>query len=202
MKGLRSPWVTGALVVIAFVVVFYQVVKPQMGRFNLRRKPTPTQVAATAPAPAPAVTSSRTVSAPTPPPVAPAASGTNILLEEDAFPSAPVDSSVAQARYKRWLEAPERDPFILVQPIETVEQAEVVQGASPIANWRIRGIWRQTGSRIAAINSGVYKEGDMCEGYKVERIETDQVWIVVSNRLERLRMGYLGKGTNAPPQKK
>jgi hypothetical protein len=45
-----------------------------------------------------------------------------------------------------------------------------------VSHWKLKSIWRQTGSQLAAINKGVYSEGDVIEGYRIEQIDGDQVW--------------------------
>jgi hypothetical protein len=55
-----------------------------------------------------------------------------------------------------------------------------------VIKWKLKGIWRQTGGRVAAINNGVYSEGDSIDGYKIEKIDGDQIWFQGPERLERL----------------
>ena len=46
-----------------------------------------------------------------------------------------------------------------------------------MSQWKLKAIWHQTGSRLAVINNGIYTEGDLIEGYKLETIESDGVWL-------------------------
>jgi hypothetical protein len=193
MKILRSPWVTGVLVLVAVGVVFYQVVRPQLNRLLGSGSAPPAQPAPTAPAqqsaappqtgdarPATAVTQSRT------------------LVEEDPARVAPINLAAIEQRFERWVEAPQRDPFLLVRPASVADLAPSADAPPPTNNFRLKGIWQQTGSKIAAINNGVYREGDVIEGFRVERIEGSQVWLSISNRLQRLEMFQGQRGTNAP----
>ena len=46
-----------------------------------------------------------------------------------------------------------------------------------MSHWKLKAIWRQTGSRLAAINKSIYAEGDLIgEGYRIQAIESDRVW--------------------------
>jgi hypothetical protein len=58
---------------------------------------------------------------------------------------------------------------------------------SPVPTWSLQAIWNQTDSRLAVINGRVCRVGDVIEpGYKLIRIEKDEVWIQGPNRNERL----------------
>jgi hypothetical protein len=196
VKALRSPWVTGVLVLVALAVIFFQVIKPQLDRRRPSRAKAP--AAATKPVTAktpPTPKTSKTKSAP-PPKQQLAVARQRTVLEDNTTALMPVDRQAAADKFPRWIEAPRRDPFLLV----SLEDDGTPGASSPIAQWRLSGIWNQTGSRVAAINSKVYTEGELVEGYKLEKIDADQVWLVVSNRLERLGIVYIGSH-NAPKPK-
>jgi hypothetical protein len=72
---------------------------------------------------------------------------------------------------------------------------------SPVRHWKLKSIWRQTGSQLAAINSGVYTVGDVIEGYRIERIESNQVWFNGPTGRESLSFTNAPPGTNAPANK-
>src|SRR5207245_2516603 len=63
---------------------------------------------------------------------------------------------------------------------------EEAEFASPIANWKLNAVWDQTDSKLAVINNRVHRVGDDIEGYKVLRIERDEVWFQGPKRKERL----------------
>ena len=153
MKALRSPWVSGTLALIAVAVV-----AAQFGAFRW-----PAAVAVIAPHPAPAP-------APAPPIPQPAPKTT---AERPEPPALPVERQFARARFEQCLEAPRRDPFRLV-PVFSGKAAH--QYPSPVLVWKLKAIWRQTNGRVAAINNGVYAEGDKLDGYLITKIEAEQVW--------------------------
>lgn len=168
MKLLRNPIVTGLLVVVAVGVVIYQVVLPQWQRSHPRR--------------AVSVTALAEALAQLPAPVLPPA----IKAETPVLPDAAINSAYAEARFSTWVESPRRDPFYLP---DTGRQGKPKAGAeapSPVAKWKLEAIWNQTGTRLAVINGGVYGVGDELEGYKVLRIEGDEIWLEGPHRKERL----------------
>src|SRR5438094_9260454 len=160
MKLLENPWVVGVLAVAAVGVVGYQLF-PQ---FRPKRAP---QVAE----PPPTV--------PTPKPSAPAA-GTPSSAKTSAAPEMGIDRSYFQSKSPTYVEAPPRDPFQLVST------PGVAAAASPVQQWQLKAIWRQGENRLAAINKGIYSEGDQIEGYRLERIEDGQVWFQGGGGRERL----------------
>lgn len=178
MKALRSPWVSGALVILAVAVFLYQFRQPR------RAQPRP------APAQAPAPVA-RLPKIKVPLPAVPAATNAAVL------PALGIDRAYAESHLAEWADSPQRDPFFL---IPVVSDKPVHQYTSPVPNWKLKGIWRQTGGRVAAINNRVYSEGESIEGYKIERIEDDQVWFQGPERMERLGFepDNLGKGSSPP----
>lgn len=166
MKILGNPWVVGALCVAAAGVVGYQF---------LPARPHP------APAPAPSG------AAPVPAAVAGAlAPGTPAGRAADSARAATgfkpgtsvpasasrIDRSYVQAHLGEWVESPQRDPFLL-----TVTPTRAVAEVSPLSKWRLNAVWQQTGSSLATINNGVYAEGEVIDGYTLETIERDRVWL-------------------------
>jgi hypothetical protein len=177
MKSLQKPLAVGLLALLAVGVVFYQVIWPRwFGKGN--RAPQST-VATVAPG-------KKSASGEAPPP------------KSNSSADAVIEKDVVQARFQVWLDSPARDPFQLNAPIMRVERGSVAV-VSPIPSWKLRGIWRQTGSRLAAINLGVYAEGDTVEGFKLERIDADQVWIQGPAARERLGFDKLELAAAAAP---
>ena len=178
MKFLRNPIVSGILAVIAICVLAYQFSGGAMARYKpagLTKRVVAELVAATTPAPVPA---------PAPPPTQPAeVSGTT--------PDAAIDRGFLEARFAKWVAAPFRDPFLLfVTDTEKVKEEKEFE--SPIARWKLQGIWDQTGGKLAVINNRVHKIGDEIEGYKILRIEGDEVWFQGPKRKERLALERRG----------
>ncbi len=168
MKALRNPLVTGALVVVAVATVGYQFLPSVSHAFQT---PTP-------PAPAIALPGTAPVRAEVeePRPTVP-------IAPKLPLPVQPIDTNYGPAHMIEWADSPRRDPFFLV-PV--VQSKAVHQYPSPVLKWKLKGIWRQTGGRFAAINHGVYGEGDSIDGFKIEKIDDDQVWVQGPDRLERL----------------
>ncbi len=182
MNPFRNPYVVGVLVIIALGVVGYQIFQPRWP-------------------------GSRPVAAPVAPPTSPAVAFTPPAPVPDARPAAPVvergvsnriETSYVQQHLKEWIDAPQRDPFLITTPAGSGGKGAV----SPITQWQLKAIWRQTGGRLAAINRGIYKEGDVVEGYTLTQIEADQVWFQGPNTKERLTFASHERPlTNAPAMK-
>ena len=188
MKFLRNPWVVGALAVIAVVTVFVQLFQPQIKRWYARVSSTTGNAAAVAnksgigqpfvpassahPASGAAAKTS-SVSAP-----APKVSGNR---------RAKIDADYVTSHFVEWVDSPGRDPFLIASGYVASTNG-LPEGPNPVPTWKLSGIWRQTGEQLAAINGGVYGEGDVIEGWKVEKIDVDRVWFRgPTNRLEVLQ---------------
>ncbi len=185
MKLLRNPLFTTGLVIVAIAVVFYQLIAPRLrlGRvFNPpNAPPAPLSLASAAAAtPAPARVSARK-----------SASG--------ALALAPIDREYAELHFDGWVEWPQRDPFLLLTP-EPDETPAVTETNSPVPTWKLRALWAQTGSRLAVINRGTYREGDEIEGYRIDTIDTGGVWFIGPRERERLGFDTRPRppATNAP----
>lgn len=162
MKPLQNPWIVGALAVVAVGVACYQFV-PSRWLSRPAAQPAPAEpMPAHAPAPsAPASTVSKS--------------------KTGVQPEASIDRSYFQSRLPNWVDSPARDPFQALTPQEAA-------AASPVQQWKLKAIWRQAERNLAAINKGVYAEGDVIEGYKLVAIEDGQVWFQGATR-ERLGFG-------------
>ena len=173
MKFLRSPIVSGILAVVAVLVVVYQFTGSNI---HFRLGGTAGQVV-TAIAPA-------LVAAPPPPAPAPV----KPLAEDSAIgPDATVDRAYLEARFAKWVAAPLRDPFLLFST-DPKDKKDDEESASPISKWHLNGIWDQTGGKLAVINKRVHRIGDEIEGYKIVKIEGDEVWFQGPKRKERLAL--------------
>ena len=161
MKLLGNPWIVGGLCVIAAGVVGYQVLTPRS-----RAGASPAPPAGVSPAPTASVPPAF---APRPSTLSPQLSTTST---QATAPTTLIDRVYVRSHLAQWLEAPKRDPFLMA----TVGERGAVPG-SPVSQWKLRAIWRQTGSRLAVINKGVYAEGDLIEGYRLEKVENDGVWL-------------------------
>jgi hypothetical protein len=93
--------------------------------------------------------------------------------DPSVLPPVAIDRQMAEARFSQWAESPRRDPFRLVP---FVSDLPVHAYPSPVLGWKLQAIWRQTGGRIATINNRIYAEGDKVQGYRIQKIEADQVW--------------------------
>jgi len=181
MKFLQNPIVTGVLVVIAVIVVFIQIV-PQ-ARIRL--------FSATAPAAVPIVAMATPAPAPfaAPPAAAPAARAPSnaVPAEADIRPKKPVDREFLELHFDGWVQWPQRDPFLIITPDPPELKNKDVDVNSPVGSWKLQAIWAQTGSEpLAVINRGVYKVGDEIQGYKIIKIEGDEVLFQGPRRRERL----------------
>lgn len=153
-KLLRNRFFVAGLVVVALGSVFFN------SRKELRRALGPKFAAArkVAPKAADAVAPS----APTVPlPALPA--GESTLRRE-----------VARGRMERWLQAPDRDPFAFVKPVNA--RPSIIAAAKP-ETMQVSAIWRQAGQQFAVINGKLLREGEEAFGYTVERIENGAIFL-------------------------
>lgn len=180
MSPLRNPWVSGALVVAALGFIAYQVIQPRWQRLTAKDTANPGPAIAQPERVAPRVAAPREISPSDP---------------SNALPQA-VEQNRVEARLHVWLESPARDPFFQAS-VKAPEAAH--QYLSPVRNWKLKAIWRQTGGRIAAINKSIYSEGDELEAYRVRRIEDDGVWLEGPLGLERLDFPKAGARSARKP---
>ena len=189
MKFLRSPWVTGALVVVAVAVVIYQIL-PQLRSRRPTARPAPSASSASKP-PNPIASAAPKHSTPR----APASPVANNGPDEASEPA--MNRLYLEGRFAGWVTAPQRDPFLLVAPRPA--QKGAVRTNSLVATWKLTGIWNQPGSRLAVINNKVYSEGDEIQGFQVHKIDGDVVWFNGTNGLERLTLGRRSSAVPAAP---
>jgi hypothetical protein len=187
MKLLRNPIVVGVLAVVAVVMVLYQVLGDKILRGRLFRSNPPA---------APATSG---VAKPTGQPAGAAAAAnpaaymaakraaTYTNLDAALVPSQGVETAQVEPRFNSWVGTPQRDPFLLLAPSAGGSGLAVNETNSPVPTWALQAIWIQTGSRSAVVNGRVRSVGDEIEpGYRLIRIERDEVWFQGPNRNERL----------------
>lgn len=98
-------------------------------------------------------------------------------------PERPIDIDYVQKHAKAWIEAPARDPFLAYYiPRQTARHAT----NAPVT-FVLTAVWRQSGGVLAVINGIVCGEGDELAGFRVERIENDQVLLENAERRELVR---------------
>jgi hypothetical protein len=200
MKLLGNPWIVGGLCVIAVGLVGYQVLAPRSPGGKATAPNRPALVTAASPArSAPGVLAARASD--------PGRAAARTAPGTNATPPATlIDRTYVQSHLAQWVASPSRDPFQLLSP--SGKPAPVAKPApvpvSPVSRWKLKAVWQQSGSRLAAINTGVYAEGDVIkgyEGYRIEQIESDQVWFQGPTGRESLSFTNAPPGTNAPANK-
>jgi hypothetical protein len=172
MKLLRNPVVTGVLVLIALGVVVYQVMQGSRGRGS-----SPVNAAGTLPAAAPA----------------PVGSGSSAVAATAAGPTDPwfgakhqpgIDRNLVGMQFHKWVAGAARDPFQLNRG--ATQKKVAIAAPSALAKWKLQAILLQTGSRMAAINGRIYREGDTVDGYRIVSIDEDTVWFQTPDSREHL----------------
>jgi hypothetical protein len=170
VKALRSPWVSGGLVTVALAFVAYQVLSGSRGRARTYEAEVPSPAA-----PAPAAQAS----------AVPNAGSQQAAATKARQPSSSggIDRKYVSLHLTNWTEGVRRDPFLLYAP---PHQTAATNAPSQLAKWKLKAIWRQTGSRVAALNNAIYREGDSIEGYKIIRIEDEVIWLQNADSLDHL----------------
>jgi hypothetical protein len=180
VKLLQNPWVTGGLCLAALAVVYLQIFQDKSSR------------------PTSGMPSSAAVSlGPVPTQKAAPASAEPVQPRNTEIAGTSIDRRYMQAHLSEWIDNPRRDPFLLETPFLDKDGN---QTSSPVARWKLKAIWRQTGGRVAAINDRVYEEGDEIQGYKIERIEGDRVWFEGPHGKEPLSFSKPAPPRPAKPQ--
>ena len=178
MKFLRNPIVTGILAVVAVIVVLVQIAPHT--RFSFRGASPPPLAAPPAPTPVP-----RPHAATTTGPVALA----DAKAEAERLPQQTLDREFLKLHFDGWVKWPQRDPFQVISPDPPDPSGKNVETNSPVASWKLRAIWAQTASKpLAVINQRVYGEGDEIQGYKIIKIDGDEVLFQGPHRKERLAL--------------
>ena len=155
MKLFQNPLVVGGLAVAAAALVFWNVIGPMWSRRAAAPAPNvsvalPTPALTPSPAPKPAALP--------PPPIAKIEPGERIDTNRLGWTGK---------------SAPQRDPFQVVT--NEAGQQRVHPSAMDVLS--LGAVWRQTGGDFAVINGRVVATGDAIEGFKIEDIEQNLVWV-------------------------
>lgn len=175
MRFFRNPFVSGVLAAAAVVLVAYRLVLPRLRLGSPVVAALVNQIIAPAHAPTP----SRSKDDP-------------FVDTLYAGPDRGIDRNYIEGRFAKWVATPVRDPFLLLGGDQQAKAKDELEFASPIAGWKLNGIWNQTGSSLAVINNTVHQVGDEIEGYKIIRIEGEEVWFQGPRRKERLGLTQKG----------
>jgi hypothetical protein len=187
MRFLRNPIVTGILTLVAVGMVFYRFVLPYLSSGGgLARSGTPAVPAQSNPVHARAVA---------------VATALREQLSEAAsgWQGPTIDRDYVEGRFAKWVATPKRDPFLLLGADPKEKEMQELLEPSPIAKWKLNAIWDQTGSRLAVINNAVHQVGDEISGFKILRIESDEVWFQGPRRKERLGLQNRGPAVLPKP---
>lgn len=182
MRFLRNPYIVGILAVLAVGLVFYQIFRPQWNRFRSRVETGAARAVDTTAKPSAPVGATVEKAKPAPGAGTVFAPPSRVEGQETG---GSVDREYVRQNFPEWVDSPARDPFLGGLEGGAFKSLEP-EGPSPVQSWKLTGILRQTGGRVAAINGGIYTEGMEIEGWRIERIEADQVVFRGTNRIERL----------------
>ena len=159
MKLLRSPWVAGLLVGIALAGAGWKF-------WPRHTRPAAEPAGHTLPQAAAASLMTGTLTN----------NRTNRL-----WPETPIEMDLAESNYLRLADSSARDPFQMTTPA-----APTVAVFSPLNALKLRAIWRQADNRVVVINDRVCLEGDTVEGFRLERVDGDCVWLKGPEKTEQL----------------
>jgi hypothetical protein len=177
MKLLRSPWIVGVLAIVAVLVVANSIFPNAIP--HVWRQVSP----GTATTPAAAPVDDTPAPAPPPPaaPTTPAHSAAAPVTAAAPPPATPsFDVASIRANAARWASSPRRDPFM---GRRTDKDSSGPRAAQLLT---LNGVWRQTNGTLAIINGRVLIQGETIEGFTVDRIEPDRVWVAGPNGREPL----------------
>ncbi|MBI4667058.1 MAG: hypothetical protein HY751_11695 [Nitrospinae bacterium] len=172
-KWLNNPLVVGALALIAFGVVFRNVVWPIIHKEE-------------APGGGPSVTSAVTSIV-----TAPFTGQTQGGAPVDMGTVTPMDLSVVG-----WEQNPTRDPFTAYAPVTTYAAEENAPPKQARDLLILKAIVVEPGLKMAYINKKIVKEGDIIDNYKILRISPGMV--LVSGPLGKEELTF-SKGKSNPP---
>jgi hypothetical protein len=98
---------------------------------------------------------------------------------ELAPPVYSVDAQQVEISLAKWMSAPKRDPF----------QVTVGENAPPRAEevLELTAVWRQSGSHLAVVNGKIVGEGEAIEGFTIETIDENHLWLQGPRGAESLR---------------
>lgn len=67
-----------------------------------------------------------------------------------------------------------------------VSVPSATNGPSAAQLLTLRAVWRQSGSALAVVNGQILREGDQVQGFDLESIEADAVWVRSTQGRERV----------------
>jgi hypothetical protein len=155
-----KTWTISLLAIGAVGFMAYQIMHSRAIRYN---PPLPVPLL-----PAPAATNSA---------AAGAASQTNLPA---------IDRGFVESHWAQWVESPHRDPFLQVKPVFVPVKVVKTNQVTQLDHFTLKAIWRQHGVSMAAINQGIYRQGDALEDYQISRIDDKGVWLQINGRKELL----------------
>ena len=128
---------------------------------------------------------------PLPVPLLPALVATNSAAATAAGTQSPtnlptIDVAFVETHWSQWVEAPHRDPFLQIKPVFVPVKVVKTNQVSQLDHFTLKAIWRQHGVSLAAINQGIYRQGDALEDYQIGRIDDKGVWLEINGRKELL----------------
>jgi hypothetical protein len=174
MSLLQNRWVVGGLGVGAIAVVsfnLYRQLRPQ----RVKRPPSPAAAALTTP----------TVKPGAKPGASPVAASGGAQLDYGHFTTKLAD----------WVATPPPDPF---SP-PALPPAEAPQGPAAAAVLKLQGTWRQTGGFVAVINRQAVTEKEVVDGFTVQQIEADRVFVSSLRGVEEIT--FPGTSVAPPPRR-
>jgi hypothetical protein len=130
-------------------------------------------------------TASRKKSPPAPPPRQ-AGPKTTPAPAADQLPAVAAERDTLAARFAEWRDAPRRDPF------DSGVRAPRKPAERRVPAWQVlslTAIWRQTGGSLAVVNNRVVGIQDVVQGYQIQSILPDSIWVVGKNGRERVPFG-------------
>jgi len=166
MNLFRNRWVVGGLTLTAAALIVSNVIWPRAQ--GQRWRSAPPQIGTNAPLS----------------PQRPQKSEAHLAAGPSLSQRSAVDWAATQASMAHGIPMPRRDPFRSGSDLERRATQSLV----------LKAIWRQTGGNLAVINDRLLAEGDPISELRVEKIESDRVWIVGPNGREALEF--------RPPEKK
>lgn len=188
MKLMRNKFVVGALVLVAALLVFRNAIYPLLPDWGSKKKP-----ASSAKAPSkPSVSTSSTTPKANPDTTSTRKAEQSAPFEERnlVLGDTPMNLKTIKNSVSRWIDAPSRDPFRGYYNAGTEEAAATVL--------TLTGIWRQTGQNLAVVNEKVMAVGEQIEGFTINSIEENHIWVQGPNGLETV--GF--SDPTAPPAAK
>jgi len=200
MKLLQNKAVVGGIAAVAFGVMAYNIGEPIYRRSHPKR-PAAAASKTAAPVGLPATPTAASGGVAATPAAATPVAGAATVVALSATPASPgssVDRAFYITRFPEWVQSPPLDPF--TPP--PAPAPETPKGPSAVDVLKLQGTWRQTGSMVAVINLLPLIEGEIVDGFTVNRIEADRVLVAGPRGVEEIRFaGDPGASAFAPASK-